>query len=713
MLGGGAKDPLYRYADGTALKVNGMNKLGVAQILAWSLAALSLAMAVAGLSLTILARVQGHGETWLGVHLFFGPTTAIAYALVGALVAARQPRNAIGWIFCAVGVSAALILLTSGYQDVDALAEASLPGSDIARWFSLWDWMPATFLPVTFLLLLFPDGRLPSPRWRIVAWATGLALAVFIVTTALHPRPPTETIPPHNPFGIPGAVGILDLLSTSMVVLLPLGIFGSMAALVVRFRRSRGVEREQVKWLAYGGVSAILGLAVVILGLFVMSARTVSQIDDLVAEELMISGVWIALAVIVIAAGIAILRHRLYDINLIINRTLVYGTLSAGVIGLYVLLIGALGALFQSSGNFVIGLLATGLAAMLFQPLRVRLQRGVNRLMYGERDDPYAVLSRLSQQLKTTLAPTAVLPNIVEAIGQTLKLPYVALALIHGNRLEIAAAYGRPASDPVQLPLVYQAETVGQLLVAPRAPGEAFTPVERRLLEEIAVQAGVAAHAVHLTAELQRSRERLITAREEERRRLRRDLHDGLGPQLASLRLTLAAALELLRHDVDAAERLLQELAIHTQAAIADIRRVVYDLRPPALDDLGLVLAVREQAARYHQAGLQITIDAPEQLPPLAAAVEVAAYRIVQEALTNVVRHAQARRCAVCLTLGDALAVEIRDDGVGLTPGWRAGVGLTSMRERTIELGGTCQIESLPGEGTCIHARLPLHQEGI
>jgi signal transduction histidine kinase len=340
------------------------------------------------------------------------------------------------------------------------------------------------------------------------------------------------------------------------------------------------------------------------------------------------------------------------------------------------------------------------------------LQRGVNRLMYGERDDPYAVLTRLSQQLKATLAPGAVLPGIAAAVAQTLKLPYVALALTRGAELEIAAVYGRPTGEPVRLPLVYQAETVGQLLVAPRAPGESFTPAERRLLEDIALHAGVAAHAVRLSAELQRSRERLVTAREEERRRLRRDLHDGLGPQLASLTLTLAAARELLRHDIDAADQLLQELSIHTQAAIADIRRVVNDLRPPALDDLGLALAVREQAARYRQAGLQITVDAPERLPPLPAAVEAAAYRIVQEALTNVVRHAQARACLVRLTLGDVLEVTVHDDGVGLPPGARGGVGLTSMRERAAELGGTWALDSAPGRGVCIRARLPLRQEG-
>jgi signal transduction histidine kinase len=226
---------------------------------------------------------------------------------------------------------------------------------------------------------------------------------------------------------------------------------------------------------------------------------------------------------------------------------------------------------------------------------------------------------------------------------------------------------------------------------------------------------------VRLTADLQRARERLVTTREEERRRLHRDLHDGLGPQLASLTLTIGAARELLRHDPDAADRLLQELTLHTQAAITDIRRLVYALRPPALDDLGLVPALREQAAQYSQAGLQIAINAPDRLPPLPAAVEVATYRIVQEALTNVVRHARARTCTVSITLtpGGSLVARIQDDGVGLPPAGatpasdslaRPGVGLTTMRERAAELGGTFEIASVRGGGTCITAGLPLHR---
>ena len=654
---------------------------------------------------SLVARWRA-GAPWLEPHLVFGPVMALAYALVGALVIVRQPRNPIGWMFAVVGVLAGLTLFASGYRSPILLGSESALVMKLGHWLSLWVWIPTTITPLTFVLLLFPDGHLPSTRWWPVAWVAGLGMASFILSVALHPSPPIEPLPLFNPFGLPGATGLLALLEMSSYILLPIGTFGALAALIMRFRRSRGIEREQLKWLAYGSSMAILTI-------LLLTIWWALRPDDPLAYDLNVGSVWFALTIIVVAAGIAILRHGLYNVDLIINRTLVYGILSAGVIGIYILLVGMLSTLFQASGNLLIALLATGVVAVLVHPLRMRLQSGVNRFMYGERDDPYTVLSGLSRQLKTTLAPSAVLPNIVEAIARNLKLPYVALALTHGNRLEIAAVYGSVSGEPIQLPLVYQSETVGQLLVAPRAPGEAFTPSERRLLDDIALQAGIAAHAVRLTADLQRSREQLVAAREEERRRLRRDLHDGLGPQLASLTLTIAATRELLRHDPQAAERLLGELANHAQAAITDIRRIVYDLRPPSLDDLGLVLALREQATAYQQAGLQITIDAPDRLPSLPAAVEVAAYRIVQEALTNVVRHAHARKCIIRLRIDDGLWIEIQDDGWGLPPNRRSGVGLTSIRERTAELGGSFQIESAPNQGTHIQVRLPLAEEHV
>jgi signal transduction histidine kinase len=300
-------------------------------------------------------------------------------------------------------------------------------------------------------------------------------------------------------------------------------------------------------------------------------------------------------------------------------------------------------------------------------------------------------------------------------VAQALKLPYAAIALEQDGVFVLMASFGTAPSEVIRLPLVYQSEPMGELMLAPRAPGESFTPADHALLSDLARQAGIAAHAVQLTADLkrltvdlQRSREQLVTAREEERRRLRRDLHDGLGPQLASLTLKLETARNRLAHD-ELAQTLLSDLAERTQATVADIRRLVYALRPPALDELGLVSALRELTLQ-HSDQVAMHLDAPDCLPELPAAVEVAAYRIAQEALTNVVRHAHAHRGDIRLALDDGLgwlSLSIQDDGCGLPPSRHVGVGLTSMRERAEELGGTCTIEQVESGGTRVLARLP------
>ena len=308
----------------------------------------------------------------------------------------------------------------------------------------------------------------------------------------------------------------------------------------------------------------------------------------------------IGVASLPVAIGFSVLKYRLYDIDLIINRTLLYSALTACVVGIYILAVGYLGAMFRVEGNLLVSLLATGVVAVLFAPLRERLQRGVNRLMYGERDDPYVVLSRLGERLKATTAPEAVLPAIVEMVAEALRLPYAAIALKRDDgTFETVAARGHPKGEPLVLPLSYGTETIGQLILSPRAPREPFGPADRRLLDDLARQAGVAVHAARLTdeairlsADLQRSRERLVTAREEERRRLRRDLHDGLGPQLASMTMKAEAAGYLLDVDSARAGELLSGLICQAQEAVADVRRLVYALHPPALDALGLLGAI-------------------------------------------------------------------------------------------------------------------------
>jgi signal transduction histidine kinase len=285
-----------------------------------------------------------------------------------------------------------------------------------------------------------------------------------------------------------------------------------------------------------------------------------------------------------------------------------------------------------------------------------------------------------------------------------LRLQYVALVLAGSD--DIAAVYGSVDGDPFEVPLAHQGKAVGTLRLSPR-PGEQLRDADRRLIADLAPQVAAAAHAVGLAQELQAARRRLVELREEERRRIRRDLHDGLGPALAGLTFTLDAVGNLAGSDLERANALLGSATEQVHAMISEIRRLIYDLRPPALDELGLAESLRGLASRQTSPATTITVDTPDALPPLPAAVEVAAYRIVQEALTNVARHAGAQVCFVRLSVQpDALLVEITDDGQGID-GHRFGVGLQAMQERAAELGGICEITSTRGRGTIVAARLP------
>jgi signal transduction histidine kinase len=678
---------------------------------------------IAALAATLIAHPDAPGLIGQGlvIRIWFGLVVAPAILLVGALGVWRMPGNAVGrfLILIALGGIGAQFNFDLGAPLPSALAvesiilfNAGLVGPSLG-----------------YLMLTFPTGRVYPAHWsRAVILAAIVKFFGALLEILASPGKIKIFAPTLNPLFLPALAPYQPLIAVTIGItglLLPLILLAGLISLALRYRASPVPERQQIKWVLWG-FGLLVPAGATTFGLifrygFASMPFPIAYVFAAGAQTLFLTSI-----------AIAILRHHLFDIDILINRTLVYGSLTLIVVGLYVLAVGYLSELFHESGSFILSLLATGLIAVFFQPLRERLQRGVNRLMYGERDDPYAVLSRLGQRLEATLAPGAVLPTLAETIAQTLKLPYVAIALQRpgGNDSEIAAAYGLPTGSAVRLPLAYQAERVGELLIAPRAPDEAFTPAEQRLLADIAHQAGVAAHAVRLTADLQRSRERLVTTREEERRRLRRDLHDGLGPALAVHSLKVGSVRSLLtRHlpdhssmesvgqDIATADSVLAELERDIAAALTDIRRLVYDLRPPTLDELGLVAAIRESAARYaptatpNANALRITVDAPERLSPLPAAVEVAAFRITQEALTNVVRHAQARMCLIRLKLEDGLWVEITDDGVGLPAPQNehpAGVGLASMRERAEELGGTCTIESLPTGGTRVLARLPL-----
>jgi signal transduction histidine kinase len=672
--------PLARARAGTAPRA-----VAIAVLLLY-LAGVAVQVAL-GLRLHTLGDNPGEGLViWSGFAFF---------AALGALLVDRRPGNAVGWIMSG---AAALVALAPAGDAYAAYAMTVLGRPDplavLGAWVQSWYWLLLLSLVSVALPLFFPDGRLPSRRWLIPALVPLVGMATAVVLGMLTGTLTGQDVDYRiaNPIGISGFAPVEDQPAFPFLGgTLGFGVMLGIAAVVVRFRRSRGAERQQMKWFLYAVAPLLLtpleALLPPLVGSFVFA--------------------WMLIA-FPLAIAIAVLRYRLDGIDVVINRTLVYAALTAVVVGVYVFVVGYLGAAFASDGDLTISLIATGVVAVLFAPLRDRLQRGVDRLFYGRRSEPYVALSQLGERLEGTLAPDAVLPTLASTVREALRLPYAAITLAEDVDT-VSSGVAGPAT--VTMPLLHHGVPMGDLVLGLRPGESAFSAADRRLLADLARQAGVAVSAVRLTADLQRSRERLVTTREEERRRLRRDLHDGLGAQLAGLTVQTGVLKGLIGRDPEAAEALVGELRTELRAAIADIRRLVYELRPPALDELGLPGALQRLAERTgaDAEGPRVIVDVPPDLPQLSAAAEVAVYRIAQEALTNVVRHACARTCLVRVTADDhAVMLEVIDDGRGVTSvQGSAGVGLASMRERAAEMGGECRVEPGPDGGTWVVARLP------
>ena len=534
--------------------------------------------------------------------------------------------------------------------------------------------------------LVFPNGHL-APR-------SSAAIPLLLVAANLTDR----FVPGISPY--------------IWFAYLPL-FFAILVVVIYRYRRlfDRS-ERQQTRWVVLGCALFLAGVP--------LWAYTFELAQPTPGQErlLLVMGGWTLtnLFMLALPATIfaAILRYRLWDIDLIIRKTLLYGLLTALLAAIYYFIVVLLQSIFTTSTgqNSPFAILVSTLAiAALFQPLRERLQRGVNRLFFGDRDDPYLVLSKLGQQLQHTTAPDQTLTAITATLCQALKLPYAGIIVETAERSRFTvASSGSLTTGLKEWPLRFQGVPVGWLSVAPRTPGESFTDQEEKLLQDVASHSGAAAHAAQLTGVLQSAREKLVLAREEERRRIRRDLHDGLGPTLASHTFALDSAIDLIESDPRAAADLLRGLKAQNQTLVADIRRLVYELRPPALDELGLAEAIEVfvQQLNNHSPTLVSFNPQPGSLESLPAAVEVAAYRLVQEGVNNALRHAQAKSCLVESFRADGrLTLTIRDDGRGIPSERRGGVGMLSMRERVEELGGELTITSAAPAGTLLTAVLP------
>lgn len=630
-------------------------------------------------SVALTARIVGDSgfENFDG----FEVAAAVAFTVLGYAVVWRAAANRVGWC----------LLIGGLFGGVSAAAAALEPVSLIFSWLHAWSpWPTYALLPVA--LLFFPDGRLPSIKWRWVLRLGIVGLVVPAVGLAV-----AALFDPH-------LLVILDTPSTPTVraamVLTGIGVLCtgaafmlSVAGLVVRWRRAEGDTRQQLKWLALGAGGMVAALVAVAWG---------------------VPGAWMLASMAVpLTATVAILRYRLYDIDLLINRSFVYAATGLILLAFCAVLISVLASSLLDVTDIGSLVVITVCLVLVVNPLRVLVQRWVNHLLRGHRDDPHAVIAQLGRTIVSTSDAGQLLPAVVNEIAGSLRLPYVALLIEGIDGAIVRTEKGRSNLLPEKcFPMTYQGAGVGQLVVAQRSVSEPLTSREDMLLSDLASHVGIAAHAVKLTLELQRSRERLRRDLEEERRRLRHDLHDSLGPMLAGLVMQAGAGRAKAKGLTGESEVSLDALEQGLRRCVDEVRCLINGLhRPTALDQVGLIGAIHESARGFDGAMTRIEV-LDTTLPELPAAVEVAAYRIATEALTNVIRHSSATHAFVELTVNaDTLRLRVEDDGRGIDSKVHRGEGLHSMRERAAELGGVCMVERSTTGGTAVTADLPIRSE--
>ena len=667
------------------------------------LLAASLLLAVATVVLDVLNRavqqplVEGRG--WPSA------LAGLALAVPGCLLLRRCVPPALAWVMAVGGLLWCVDALASGWATYALQTEPGTPGASVA-YFVFLRVGSVLMLPLPLLLLLFPDGRLPTGRLRLPAVLTlaGTALlpiALVLVPSAAATRYHDEPLPDAvrdlalDPFSVALPYPVWHAVLTVAFFAMTTSLVVPVLTVLGRLRRASAEQRAQLSWLLLAGV---LGAAVLLLG---------SLLPGAVAQALLP----VSVALVSGAVVVAVTRYRLYDVDLLLGWTLLYGALAAFVVVLDVALFTLAGSVLDSRGS---ALLATAVVAVLYGPLRVRLHTLVQRVVRGSRDDPYAVVSALARRLEDSTDPDAQLVAVARSVAAAFRSRYVRVELERDTGELVVAEHGTRGQRTVDLPVTYRGAHIGRLVLAP-ASGTHLSDDDQQLLADVVRQAAAAHRSALLAEQLQDSRQALVTAREEERRRLRRDLHDGLGPTLAAISLRIEAARNLARRSPEEADEVLAATVADVGGVLADVRRLVHDLLPPALDEVGLVGALRQQAERLRRTGdgtvqapLDVRLEAVGHLGELPAAVEVAAYRIVSEALTNVVRHSGARCATVRLHVRDGLHVEVSDDGDGIPADAPAGVGLASLRERASELGGEVSVSCPDEGGTVVHARLPL-----
>jgi signal transduction histidine kinase len=630
----------------------------------------------------------------------FGTISAITGAITVATqvpVLWRYPKHPVAWVITATGLLWSLDGLCESWASYGMAQDPYAPLTGFAVWIVA---QVGAFLLVglPLVLVLYPTGRLMPGRWRIVsvvvvAMSCALPLLLlFAPVTALTGdgfEMPMDTGMPELPISGDVFIPLLAVGRLLTLLSLPLAVVVAFA----RQRRASGRERTQLRWLVWAAVMCL-----------VMSGIALWLHNGWVVTIALM----VALGVTGASIAIGILDPEVRDVDALMGGTLVWATVAGTIIALDLLLVAVLDAVLgerldQRDATLILLLVAV----TIYGPVRMRITALVHRLLVGRRGDRYSVVTELAAQLEESEDVRDQLPALATAVATAFKLDFVRVEVFGVGGGAVTATYGDRPRDVREVPITYGEEEVGRLELPARGVRSMLSKRDQALLFDIVRQAAMAVRSARLAADLQLSREQLVLAREEDRRRIRRDLHDGLGPVLGGVAMRLDAAGNALDRDPETTRRLVAQSRQDVTDALADVRRLVQGLRPPALDDLGLLAALDQQAERLSSADLAVDVAA-EDLGPLSAAVEVAAYRIASEALTNAARHARAQRASVRLVgNGHALLVEVADDGAGIGPDVVAGVGLRSIRERAAELGGRTEITCPDGGGTRVRAWLP------
>jgi signal transduction histidine kinase len=697
----------------------------IAVITAWIV---SIVLGVAGIVLTIVG--------WDDLEVVDAATNVVAglaaalYATLGVLVL-RRTRNLIGWMLLGAGVGTAVLCFGSAYGVVGIVTSpGTLPAAKAVGAIAEWSFVPLASI-LAFMFLVFPTGSLPSRRWRPVATigvaASALSLIALVVTPhdVALPAPGGYSLSYPNPFAIQALdskvpLGSINGFAFVLVALIAVGF----AALIVRYR-SGGLEtRRQVLWVTLAAAGALASLAVggTAQALCRCQQTPVSFVAYIVVPLVVLLGLPAAITV-------AILKYRLYDIDVVLNKAVVYGLVAAFITAVYVAIVVGIGSALGRTGNELLPIVAAVVIAVAFQPARDRARRLANRLVYGSRATPYEVLSDFAGQMGGAVASEALLPRMAQVLGEGTGAASATVWLRVGGGLRPEGRWPMEGPELPTLPIVgdelpriegtdlmvpvrHRGEVLGALSLVKR-PGEALTPTERTLTEDLAAQAGLVLRNVALTAELIRrleelraSRQRLVSAQDEERRRLERNIHDGAQQQLVAIGVRLGLVGRLVDGDAAKAKALLEELRADTTQALDDLRDLARGIYPPLLADQGLAVALVAQA-RKATFPVEVSADGAGRYPQ---EIEAAVYFSCLEAIQNAAKYAHATRVEIRLSQSNgALSFEVADDGQGFDPASRPlGSGLTNIRDRLDALGGSLDVRSTPGSGTTVAGRIPL-----